>query len=260
MKQTTTLFSRLAPSRSLLAPPPSSAFLIRSYSLLSSSSSTSKSTSPHHDLASFLAHAARTGVPAPTSTTYAGTHFEYTAQASLARYGLALRRVGGRHDHGIDLLGAWTLPSTATPLKVLVQCKALRRPAGPSVVRELEGAFAGAPIGWRADGDVLGVLVARARATRGVRDALGRSRLPLACFMLRPDGGTVEQCLWNRAAGRLGLEGVAVTVKHDGVGNENKGIALTWKGDHLPGENPARDNNDRENIPADVGKAHGGHQ
>ncbi|KAH0557030.1 hypothetical protein GP486_005183 [Trichoglossum hirsutum] len=224
----------------------SSAHLPRGTTRLSSSSSTSigaaLSGNPpaasgavpnHHDLPSFLAYASRVGLP-PASSTYIGTLYEYTVLSSLKRLGFSLSRVGGRADAGIDLVGEWKLPFIPqSPLKVLVQCKSHKRSPGPSLVRELEGAFAGAPAGWRGDG-VLGVLAATREATRGVRDALGRSRLPL-CFLKVSPEGRVEQCLWNSVCEREGLEGVGATVRYspggeDGEENVGREIVLTWKG------------------------------
>jgi len=69
-------------------------------------------------------------------------------------------------DYGIDLLGTWSVPSALQPLKVLIQCKAFARKIEPSQARELEGAFVGAPIGWREAG-VLGLLVSQKSATKG---------------------------------------------------------------------------------------------
>ncbi|KAI9667030.1 MAG: hypothetical protein M1829_005570 [Trizodia sp. TS-e1964] len=192
---------------------------------------------PHTSLTSFLSYAARTNLP-PSSTTYIGTHYEYVVLRALLRLGLRLRRVGGRNDAGIDLLGTWALPHTA-PLRVLVQCKALSRAAGPNYIRELEGAFAGAPRAWRAG---LALLVATKGATRGVREALGRSRLPLAYFAVG-EGGVVRQVLWNASAGACGLEGVGVGVRYclegggaadaDAAGPREE-IVLSWRGEVLP--------------------------
>ncbi len=74
------------------------------------------------------------------STTYVGTRYEYTVQAALERLGMSLKRIGGKSDYGIDILGLWSLPSAPQPLKVLVQCKNLARKIDPSQARELEGA------------------------------------------------------------------------------------------------------------------------
>ncbi|MCJ1368117.1 hypothetical protein MMC16_007256 [Acarospora aff. strigata] len=194
-------------------------------------------TQNHHDLPSFLSYASRTDL-SPTSTVYKGTFYEYTVLTALRRLHLSLTRIGGRSDAGIDLLGHWHLPANPRPLRVLVQCKALKEKAGPNLVRELEGAFAGAPAGWRGDA-VVGMLVSPREATKGVRDALGRSALPLV-WVLVGLGGNVEQCLWNQRAGEVGLQGVGVTVRYKIEGNEKRGrdgvekeVVLTWKGEVL---------------------------
>jgi hypothetical protein len=184
----------------------------------------------HHNLPSFLEHASRTGMD-PKSTTYVGTHYEYTVQTALEWLGMSLRRIGGRSDYGIDLLGTWPLPSTVQPLKVLVQCKALAKKIDPAQARELEGSFVGAPIGWRGSG-VLGILVAQKSATKGVREALGRSRWPMAYVLCDADG-KILQMLWNRRAEEEGLEGVGVGLKYGGGDVTKKEVLLTWKGEPL---------------------------
>ncbi len=194
-------------------------------------------TQNHHDLASFLRYATRTNLN-PESKTYIGTHYEYTVLNSLRRLRLSLTRVGGPSDAGIDLLGQWYLPDEPSRrLRVLVQCKAYKGYVGPNVVRELEGTFAGAAVGWRGEG-VVGMVVSPREATKAVRDALGRSNLPLV-WVLVGLGGEVRQCLWNWKASEVGLDGVGVTVKykpndasHGGVQGENvkKEVVLTWKG------------------------------
>ncbi|KAG5644361.1 hypothetical protein DXG03_008658 [Asterophora parasitica] len=60
---------------------------------------------------------------------------------------MTLRRVGGRSDGGIDLLGWWWLPPLNAPdtnasrrrLRVLAQCKAEKKKMSPKYVREMEG-------------------------------------------------------------------------------------------------------------------------
>ncbi|KAK4126310.1 hypothetical protein N657DRAFT_643103 [Parathielavia appendiculata] len=211
-----------SPDRDHIAPTPSNNSLIYP-----------PSPSPHHtNLPSFLAHATRTNLD-PSSTVYVGTHFEYTTIQSLSRYGLVLRRVGGVSDGGIDLLGTWpSLPPSSSgqgPLRVLAQCKAVQRP-GPHLVRELEGAFAAAPAGWRGKSGVVGLLVAEKPATRGIREALGRSRWPMG-FVACSRAGRVEQFLWNRRAEEEGLEEVEVRLRYfeDGA----KDLVLTWRGKAL---------------------------
>ncbi|KAG2413466.1 hypothetical protein HFD88_002655 [Aspergillus terreus] len=184
----------------------------------------------HHDLPSFLAHAARTAL-APTSTTYIGTHYEYTVQETLRRSGFSLARTGGRLDAGIDLVGTWHLPGREHPLRAIVQCKSLKSKLGPNLVRELEGTV-------RANNatDTLGVLVSPREATKGVRDALARSTAPLVWMMVRREGG-LRQVLWNACAEAIGLAGVGVEVRFsaEGDGKGDEGVVLTWDGEEMPG-------------------------
>lgn len=188
-------------------------------------------TTNHHDLASFLAHAERSGLD-PKSTLYVGTRYEYMVAQTLSKYGFFLRRIGGHSDYGTDLLGTWTVPSSREPLKVLVQCKAIARKSAPNLIRELEGAFVGAPIGWRGHG-VLGIFVTEKPATKGVRDSLGRSRWPMG-FISCSRAGRVQQVLWNQRAEEEGLEGLGVGMRY--AGTETQGepqLLLTWKGQHV---------------------------
>ncbi|KAI1470442.1 uncharacterized protein F4812DRAFT_417598 [Daldinia caldariorum] len=191
----------------------------------------------HHDLASYAAYAARTGLDVK-SKTYVGTRYEYAVAASLATLGFDLKRVGGRSDCGIDLLGTWRVPASpapAPPLRVLVQCKASASQStrvGPHHVRELEGAFAGAPPGWRSGPGLLAFLVSPRPATAGVRDALAASRWPMGYFMYSQKTG-LQQMLWNSRAEEEGLEGMGVSVGYsdDSAAEETaKRLVLTWKG------------------------------
>jgi hypothetical protein len=182
----------------------------------------------HHDLPSFLSYASRISMDTD-STTYVGTHYEYTAQTALSRLGMSLKRVGGKSDYGIDLLGTWKLPSTTEELKVLVQCKAFARKLEPSQARELEGAFVGAPPGWRGPG-VLALLVTQNAATKGVREALGRSRWPMGFVLCKADG-RVEQMLWNRRAQQEGLDGIGVELMYGGGDVSDRRVVLTFNGE-----------------------------
>lgn len=185
------------------------------------------SHSNHHDLLSFQEYATRTSMD-QTSTTYVGTHYEYIAQIAFERLGMSLQRIGGKSDYGIDLLGTWKLPSSKQPFKILIQCKALVAKIRPSVVRELEGAFVGAPPGWR-DPDVLGFLVSQTPATKGVREALGRSRWPMG-YVLCENDGSVLQIIWNRRAAMVGLDGMEVETRYFGGEQKKREALLTWKG------------------------------
>jgi hypothetical protein len=196
-----------------------------------------ESSSPHHhDLPSFVDYASRTGMDLK-STVYCGTHYEYTVQSSLKHLGMSLKRIGGRSDYGIDLLGTWSLPSLPRPLKVLVQCKAFNGKGGqggPAHIRELEGAFVGAPQGWREAG-VFGLHVSPKSATKAVREALGRSRWPMG-YILCNSGGKIMQMIWNRRASEEGLEGINVELKYSSAGSQSdKEVVLTWKGNAIHG-------------------------
>ncbi|KAI1934304.1 hypothetical protein LOZ66_006013 [Ophidiomyces ophidiicola] len=201
-------------------------------------------TSQHNDLPSFLAYATRTSL-SPSSTTYIGTHYEYTVLQALRSYAVDLSRIGGRADSGIDLVGTWSLPAHPHPLRVIVQCKALRNKLGPNIIRELEGTFAGAPVGWRGDG-ILGVLVSPREATKGVRDALAKSRSPLMWILADAADGAVRQILWNGRASEVGLQDLEVRVKHRlGTNPVKKEMALAWDGielkslgNHASGDDP----------------------
>jgi hypothetical protein len=202
----------------------------------------------HNDLESFLKYSSDVNLP-KTTTTFMGTHYEYTVLASLRRLGFDLIRTGGRADKGIDLLGHWYLPGLPEdwPLRILVQCKALKKKAGPNIIRELEGAIVGArSVRWRdseendrvkikkeddeedneekstsieamsgrrSGRNIMSLLATPQEATKGVREAMSRSRLPMGYLKIGLNG-SVEQLLWNRTAASQGLEGVSVVQRH----------------------------------------------
>ncbi|WFC96402.1 hypothetical protein MBRA1_003059 [Malassezia brasiliensis] len=79
--------------------------------------------------------------------TLRGTAYEQACLSLLQRWlRMDVYRTGGAHDRGMDLCGWWsphTLSSVhnqpGTRVRVVTQCKAIAKPAGPHVVRELEG-------------------------------------------------------------------------------------------------------------------------
>ncbi|KAH0834930.1 hypothetical protein J3R83DRAFT_10616 [Lanmaoa asiatica] len=95
------------------------------------------------------------------SAVHRGTAFEQRSlQLLQAHFSMALRRVGGRSDGGIDLVGWWWLPfaTESDPihrpgtfpdpdgllrmrLRVLAQCKAEKKKFSPKYVREMEGVW-----------------------------------------------------------------------------------------------------------------------
>ncbi|KAF2837177.1 hypothetical protein M501DRAFT_995709 [Patellaria atrata CBS 101060] len=211
----------------------------------------------HNDLPSFLAYAKRIGL-SDTKTVYRGTHYEYTVATSLKRLGFALSRTGRRADLGIDLLGQWSLQELPVPMRVLLQCKAQKKAVAPENIRELEGAFIGAPHRYRGDG-VMGLLAAPKEATKGVRDALGRSRYPLGFLKISIDG-TIEQFLWNQSAASAGLEGLGVTTRYvqenstDAAEAEEmqKEVVLVWNGQILFSDRVLRHVTVQESSPENV--------
>ena len=210
---------------------------------------------PHDSLATFLTYASKTGL-SPSTTTFVGTHYEYIAHAALRRLGIDLVRTGGRADKGIDLLGYWYLPGLPErwPLRVLVQCKALKKKASPNVVRELEGAFAGARgVRWRDGQDEnkattkdqsgenreenaldTGMNVENGPDSKNERAPNRSVILLLATPQEATKGvreamsqsrwpmayfkmsldGRIEQLLWNRSAAAQGLEGLSVVTRY----------------------------------------------
>lgn len=188
------------------------------------------SSTQHSNLATFLVHAKRSGLD-ENSTVFVGTHYEYSVAAALSRYGFSLKRVGGASDYGTDLLGTWTPPTTEQNFRVLVQCKAGTQRVGPNLIRELEGAFVGAPTGWRGHG-VLGLLVSQRPATKGVRDSLGRSRWPMG-YLCCSGHGAVRQMVWNQRAEEEGLEGFGVTSRYV-EGKKGAELVLLRGGKMLP--------------------------
>lgn len=104
----------------------------------------------------------------------------------------------------------------------------------PAAVRELEGATAGAPEGWRGTNTV-GVLCTKRPATKGAREAVRKSGMPVVYIMVEDIGegkGRVTQMLWNERVDEIGAEGTAVGTRHvveEGKGLEKEAVLL-WKG------------------------------
>jgi hypothetical protein len=195
-----------------------------------------QSSNKHNDLQSFLVFAKQEGLSTETAV-YKGTHYEYTVMEALKQFGFHLHRTGKSNDKGIDLLGHWRLPGKPYEIKVLVQCKLSR--GMPATIRELEGAYAGAPSEWQGD-NVLALLATSKNLTKGVLEGVQRSHSSLGALHIEPDGLT-RQFIWNSTAGERGLAGVGVTAKYEEAPSQGtttpvaskgtiKTVALTWKG------------------------------
>ncbi|MCJ1457714.1 hypothetical protein MMC28_008083 [Mycoblastus sanguinarius] len=216
------------------------------------------STSSQHNVSTYLAHATPTFI-SRASTVQIGTAYEYLCAQTLPRIGFKdLTRTGGPSDKGIDLLGQWVLPSLSPvtsledgnrmlSLPVIVQCKATSRKPGPEMVRELQGAVAGAPGLWRRN-NTIGVLCAKRKATMGVRDAVKRCGRGVVWVMiedldesddaagLKEEGkesggrrrGRVKQILWNERVGKMVGEGVGAGLRYvPGLNGIEKEVCLT---------------------------------
>jgi len=182
----------------------------------------SPSSSNHHDIPSLLEYAERTGLN-QNSTVFIGTHFEYTVMATLACHGFSLQRVGGANDCGVDLIGTWDLPLLPEPMKVVVSCKATKRP-GPHFIRELTGALATAAVGWRGP-STMGFLVLNTPATDGIMKFLMQAQTPMA-FIKCAKEGRMEQFIWNTAAREAGLVGLSTLTVTERDGTVN--VFPTW--------------------------------
>lgn len=204
------------------------------------SRSSSSRLAKHWDLASFEEYALKHNLKKDTSV-YRGNHYEYTVMEALKQYGFAMWKTGRANDLGIDLLGNWDLPAEPHELRVLVQCKASK--PRPAYVRELEGAFSGAPAGWK-DGNAMAMLITRDPATPGTIEALMRSAHPMA-FAQITELGEMRQLYWNDAAQKSRLTGITATTMYgsgsggllssSSVGGHSPGIiALYWEGKKWP--------------------------
>ena len=131
-----------------------------------------------------------------------------------------------------------------------MQCKNLKAKARPNLIRELEGAFVGAPQGWKGE-SVVAVLCAGREATKGVREAIREARRGLVWIMVEDvkragedkesdadveaEGtGRIRQVLWNDRVASLGLEGIGVQIKYSAPqdrGTIDREAVLTWKGE-----------------------------
>jgi len=110
------------------------------------------------------------------------------------------------------------------------------------MIRELEGAVAGAPGEWR-DAATIGVLCAKREATGGVRQAVKGSSRGMIWVMIedldeeREDvagegsGGRVKQVLWNERVSKVIGEGVSTGLRFvTGKRGMGKEVCLTLHG------------------------------
>ncbi|MDI1485356.1 MAG: hypothetical protein OHK93_000493 [Ramalina farinacea] len=197
----------------------------------------------HHHLPPALKppyQAPTTTTTSPLSTTAIGTNYERLALLALQPLAFDLRRVGGRADKGIDLIGTWRLPPSSPfhpkaggaiearsslDIPVIAQCKAHASTPHPAWVRELEGALAAAP------GGSFGVLVSKGKATPGVREAVMRAEGRGLVWVQMGGEGRVGQVLWNRRVGEVVGKGWGVGVVYSPVeGGVGRELRLMYEG------------------------------
>ncbi|KAH7882817.1 hypothetical protein F5I97DRAFT_1815977 [Phlebopus sp. FC_14] len=89
------------------------------------------------------------------ASVHRGIIFEQRSLHTLQdHFSMSLRRVGGKSDGGIDLVGWWWLPFLPLeralsdpdgilrrPLRIFAQCKAEKKKFSPNYVREMEGVW-----------------------------------------------------------------------------------------------------------------------
>lgn len=93
-------------------------------------------------------------------------------------------------------------------------------------MRELDGAFLGAPAGW-GGGGVIDFLITTDQATKGIRDALIRSHLPIGFLQVTAEG-TVLQFIWNYKAAQQDLDGIGVTNRFTPQTEEQEPDEMAW--------------------------------
>lgn len=136
----------------------------------------------------------RLGAPSGVHSHVAlGRRYEEACQTMLRTMAVTAHHVGGALDGGIDLLGTWHLAPTLS-IPVLIQCKHLRRPCPPAVVRELEGAAARHPgaVAW---------LVGMTPASEASLETMRESSTPMVFFwydMVRVKRAFVNSALMRR--------------------------------------------------------------
>ena len=59
----------------------------------------------------------------------------------------------------------------------------------------------------------MALLATTKEATKGVREAMTRSKWPMGFLTIDTDG-SIRQFLWNHGATQRGLEGMGVTLRH----------------------------------------------
>jgi hypothetical protein len=211
------------------------------------------------------------------TTTAQGALFEQRTHTVLHnQLSMALTRVGGKGDGGIDLQGDWWLPPPAatelsrdTPtiptgwpedparkrLRVYVQCKAENKKLGPAYVREMEGVVlalerAAAATAQsdaanpRKPEEVVAVLSSEMSFTRGGLERARQSSVPFFLLHLPPTDISADQPdaigggIWNPALVKLLGPAFELRWERSATGSGAGRPGKWWNGRRLRRWNP----------------------
>ncbi|EJD48707.1 hypothetical protein AURDEDRAFT_112829 [Auricularia subglabra TFB-10046 SS5] len=222
-----------------------------------------------------LRHARAPAARVKLATVHQGVQFEERSHQVLgSQMSMALARVGGKSDGGVDLQGWWWLPpASSSPgpalptgrdwdperrrIQVLGQCKAERVKLGPHYVREMEGVMLALRSEQEAAPDAppaaaVALLVSESGFTRGGLERARQSRVPFFLMHLPPRGLAVDHpdaiggCIWNPALANL--LGPAFEVRWERAADPDAPApapaparpGIWWNGKRLPNWTPGR--------------------
>ncbi|OAX40819.1 hypothetical protein K503DRAFT_573233 [Rhizopogon vinicolor AM-OR11-026] len=162
------------------------------------------------------------------STVARGTAFEQRSLQLLQDcFSMSLRRVGGKSDGGVDLIGWWWLPFSesrsppSTPstlsrrrIRVLAQCKAEKKKFSPNYVREMEGVWhmhtqAHSPSARTSELGTVALLLSESTFTTATLTRALGSSVPFLLMNLPPPTSLLPVSPDPRAEGTLGEVGSA---------------------------------------------------
>lgn len=159
-----------------------------------------------------------------------GNIFERHVGSVLARLGFYVRRSGGPHDAGVDLIGSWRLaPGVEVP--ALVQCKFEAKSVGVKHLRELSSV---ADARRRVSGSTAPALAVFASASGFSRFALrhfAAAPQPMLLADVVPEGpprGALRSVSLNRAAQAALPDVVLRAPLPNGTGTA--GVVVLWQG------------------------------
>ncbi|GLB39251.1 putative protein of unknown function (DUF2034) [Lyophyllum shimeji] len=228
--------------------------------------------------------------PAKLSTTHRGTAFEERSRNILQNHlSMTLRRVGGKSDGGIDLLGWWWLPPLGVSdpsaprrrLRVLAQCKAEKQKASPKYVREMEGVLhryitlspsfsphdtGKPPLHHSSQYPVVAVLISESPFTKATLLRAQSSPVPFFLFHLPPVPSSLDTAMsaetdhkwagtavWNPAlAGTRGLLGGEMEVRWERSPSCDGRPGLWWRNRKLRSWTPETDSSEKGDWDLDL--------